>query len=270
MNYELCTMHLALIKTMSNITTFILGTLLGLLVGFGVFYYFLFGVPKAGVMPGDLILAPDPNGIPAGTASISINQQFFDTVLTTIFRDMNAPAFPLGQNLNQASEQPAQIAFQNGGCDGNIVLLAEGSGVKTGVRLETDKINAPLAFRGSYSILGSCYQFTGWAQAGLNLRYDQTQQTVFGQIEVETVNLDGVTPLVSGIIGRFVQSSLNQRVNPIVILRTQQIALSIPVAATDGTLAAKVKDVRADIKENALTLYVTYDFAGTKKTQPTL
>lgn len=255
---------------MSNITTFILGTLLGLLVGFGGFYYFLFGVPKATTPPSDLILAPDPNGIPAGTASISVNQQFFDTVLTTIFRDMNAPAFPLGQNQNLSSERTTKIAFQNGGCDGNIVLLPEGSGVKTGVRLENGKINAPLAFRGSYSILGICYNFTGWAQADLNLRYEQTQQTVLGEINVETVNLDGITPLAGGIIGRFVQSSLNQRVNPITILRTQQIALSIPVAATDGTLAAKVKDVRADIKENLLNLYVTYDFAGTKTNKPAL
>ncbi|CAN5540511.1 hypothetical protein BH10ACI1_BH10ACI1_07260 [soil metagenome] len=251
-------------SNLSKTTTFILGALLGLLLGFGGFYYFLFGVPKAAIPPGNLIQAPDPNGNPAGTASISINQQFFDTVLTTIFRDMNAPAFPLGQNQTGSNEQATQIAFQDGGCDGKVVLLPSGSGVTTAVRLENGKISAPLAFRGSYSILGYCYQFTGWAQALMTLRFDETKQTVEGQIDIQTVNLDGVPAVASGIIARFVQTSLNQRVNPVEILRTKQIALSIPVAATDGTLSAKVKDVRADIKENSLNLYVSYDFAGTK------
>jgi hypothetical protein len=253
---------------MSKLTTFILGTVLGLVLGGGLIYYFLMGVPRASAPPpGNPIQAPDPNGSPDGTASVILNQQFFDTVLTTIFRDMNAPAFPLnltGQNVNETGLQPTKIAFQENNCDGKIVLLPEGSGVKTGVRLESGKINAPLAFRGSYSLFGGCIQFSGWAQAGLGLRYNDADQTVYGQIEVETVNLDGVTPVASGIIARFVQSSLNQRVNPIVILRGQQIALSLPISATDGTLNAKVKEVRADVKENALNLYVTFDFAGTK------
>lgn len=253
---------------MNRVVTFVIGIVLGLLFGGCIIFYYLGGVPAAtSKPPGAPIQAPDPNGMPGGTASIVINQQFFDTVLATIFRDMNAPAFPLnltGQNSQEQENQPVNIAFQQNNCDGRITLLPEGSGVKTGVRLENSKINAPLAFRGNASVFGSCYEFSGWAQASLNLRYDAEQQTVFGQIEVETVNLDGVTPLVSGIIARFVQASLNQRVNPIVILRGQQIALSIPISATDGTLNAKVKDVRADIKENALNLYVTFDFAGTK------
>lgn len=257
---------------MSKITTFILGAVLGLIIGGVLTFYFLIGVPRAAAPPGNPIQAPDPNGLPPGTASVVINQQFFDTVLTTIFRDMNAPAFPLnltGQNENGESIQPAKIAFQeNQTCDGQIVLLPEGSGVKTSVRLENGKINAPLAFRGSYLLFGSCIQFSGWAQASLNLRYSDSDQTVYGQIEVETVNLDGVTPLASGIIARFVQTSLNQRVNPITILRGQQVALSLPISATDGTLNAKVKEVRAEVKENALSLYVTFDFTGVKGQLP--
>ena len=251
---------------MSKTTTFILGTLLGLIVGFGGFYFFLFGVPQAAVPPGELILAPDPNGNPPGTASITINQQFFDTVLTTIFRDMNAPSFLLGQNQLQSGEQVRQIAFQNGGCDGKITLLPEGSGVKTSIRFEDNKINAPLAFRGSYSVLGFCYQFTGWAQSEMTLRYNQDKQTVQGEIAVETVNLDGVPAVASGIIARFVQGTLNQRVNPIEILRTKDISPSVPVTATDGTLSAKVKEVRAEVKQNAVNLYITYDFTGSKGT----
>jgi hypothetical protein len=257
---------------MSKTLTFILGAVVGLIVGAGAIFYFLGGVPTAALKPppGNPIQAPDVGGNPPGTASVVLDQQFFDTVLSTIFRDMNAPAFPLSlaeQNFKERDREPQKVAFFQNECDGRIVLLPEGSGVKTGVRLESGRINAPLAFRGSTTIFGTCYQFSGWAQASLNLRYDADQQTVFGQIEVENVNLDGITPLVSGIIARFVQASLNQRVNPIVILRGQQIAVSLPVAATGGTLSAKVKDVRADIKENALTLYINFEFSGTKDGQ---
>ena len=169
------------------------------------------------------------------------------------------------QFKSNVEQQPRPCGQQNeGGCESKITLKPEGSGVKTGVRLENGKIFAPLAFTGSKYLFGNCFEFSGWAQANLKLNFDEAQQTVFGQIEVETVNLDGITPVIGGIITPFVQSSLNQRVNPITILRGQQIALSLPIAATEGTLNARVKDVRSEIKDNALNLFITYDFTGTK------
>ena len=256
---------------MSKAVTFIIGAVLGLILGGGLVFYLFGGAPRAAQMPGVPIQSPDPNGSPAGTANVVLNQQFFDTVLATIFRDMNAPAFPLnltGKNNFDETIRPnhAGFALQNNGgtCDGKIILQSQGSGVTTGIRLENGKITAPLAFTGSTSIIGQCINFAGWAQATLALRYDETQQTVFGQINVETVNLDGISPLVSGFVTPLVQNTINQKVNPIVILRGSQIALNLPIAATNGTLKANVKDVRSEIKENALNLYVTFDFAGTK------
>lgn len=255
---------------MSKALTFLLGAILGLLIGGGLVFYLFGGAPRAAQLPGNPIQSPDPNGSPAGTASIALNQQFFDAVLQTIFRDMNAPAFPLnlsGKNDLDTAARPqyANFALQSAGeCDGKIILQPSGGDVTTGVRLENGKINAPLAFTGSAKVLGQCINFAGWAQANLGLRYDAAQQTVFGQINVETVNLNGVSPLLGGFVTPLVQNTINQRVNPIVILRGQQIALNLPIAATDGTLKANVRDVRADIKENTLNLYVTYDFAGTK------
>ncbi len=253
---------------MSKFLIFILGAILGLVIGGGLIFYFFSGAPRAAQLPGQPIQVPDPNGVPSGTAAVVLNQQFFDTILGTIFSQMNAPAFPLnlsGQNNYNPELRPEKIVFlQQSNCDGKITLMAEGSGVKTSVRLENGKINAPLAFKGTYSVLGQCLEFAGWAQANLQLRYDQTQQDVYGQIQVETVNLDGVSPLVSGLVTPIVQTTLNNRVNPITILKGKQIALSLPISATDGTLNAQVKDVRAEVKENALSLFVSYDFTGTK------
>ncbi len=260
---------------MSKFITFLLGAILGLVIGGGLVFFMFGGAPRAAqTPPGVPILPPDPNGSPAGTASVVLNQQFFDTILATIFRDMNAPAFPLnltGQNNFDVSAKPqfANFAFQNnGGCDGKITLKPEGSGITTGVRLEDGKITAPLAFNGSTFVFGNCIEFAGWAQANLALRYDDAQKNVFGQINVETVNLDNVSPLVSGFVTPIVQTTINNRVNPITILRGQQLALNLPIAASDGTLKANVKDVRSDIKDGALNLFVTYDFAGAKGVQP--
>jgi hypothetical protein len=256
---------------MSKFITFLLGAILGLVIGGAAVFFMFGGAPRAAqTPPGIPILPPDPNGSPAGTASVVLNQQFFDQILTTIFRDLNAPAFPLnltGRNDFNETPRPqlASFALQNsGGCGGQITLLPQGSNVTTGVRLENDKIIAPLAFSGSTAVFGQCINFAGWAQASLALRYDEAQQTVFGQINVETVNLDNVSPVISGFVTPIVQTTINSRVNPITILRGQQLALNLPIAASGGTLKANVKDVRSEVKENALNLFVTYDFAGIK------
>ena len=247
--------------------------LLGAVIGGALTFYFFVGAPRAGQIPGAPIQAPDASGIPPGTATLTLNQQFFDTVLQTIFRDMNAPAFPLniaGRKSSALEFQPTQIAFQeNGGgeCDGKITLLPEGSGVKTDVRFENGKINAPLAFSGNASVVGQCIPFKGWAQAGLDLYFEPNEQTVNGKINIETVNVDGAPPIAGGLIAQFVQNSLNSRVNPIPILRGKQIALNLPIAATGGTLNAQVKDVRAEVKDSNLNLYITYDFKGLKSGQ---
>jgi hypothetical protein len=40
--------------------------------------------------------------------------------------------------------------------------------------------------------------------------------------------------------------------------------LAIPVQASNGSVNAHVKDVRADVQDGVLRLHITYDFAGAK------
>ena len=61
-----------------------------------------------------------------------------------------------------------------------------------------------------------------------------------------------------------VQGAINQRVNPLVLLRGQQLTLNFPVEAAGGRLQAQAKDVREEVKDGKLRLYVTYDFKGAK------
>jgi len=235
---------------------FVLGIILGLVIGGAAILYYISPHGKAAAPVGSVIKPPDAQGAPAGTAVIQLNQDFFAPVMQTILTNGNEPSFPLSLS-GQPSEQPvSEIAC------GKITLKSEGSGTSTSVRLENGQILIPIAFSGSFNALGNCVQFNGWAQANLEMRFDDAQQIVFGQINVQTVNLDGISPLVSGLVTPLVQSTLNQRVNPVQILRGDQIALKIPIKSTDSTLQARVKDVRAEIKDNALFLYVTYNFSS--------
>lgn len=228
----------------------LLGLVIGLLLGGALTFYLFVGVPQAATVPGSPIQPPDPNGLPPGTAQIVLRQQFFNDVLRTIFDEMNPPALPL------SSTPPSPE------CDGRITILREGSGVTTGISFADGRMSAPLAFTGSYASPFGCLNFSGWAQANFQMRFDAQTQTVFGQINVETVNLDGVNPIVSALLTPIVQSTLNTRVNPIQVVDGRQIAVNLPVVAANGNLQASVSDVRAEVKDNALHLYVIYDFTG--------
>jgi hypothetical protein len=244
----------------------------GVIVGAVLVFLFFTGAPRAKPLPGSPVTQPDKSGSPPGTAVVVLDERFFDAVLSPIFKDMNAPSFPLklAGVYDQSEGVTANFHFASfqGGCEDKIVLVPEGSGVRTGVRFAGGKMEAPLAFTGSYSVLGNCVQFKGWAQASMQLSFDQEKQTVYGQLNVEGVNLDGVAPMVGGLITPLVQGTINQRINPLEILRAPQLALTVPVQASKGTLKALVKDVRAEVAEGTLRLHITYDFQAERVQQP--
>ena len=249
---------------------YLLVLILGALIGAGVAFYFFVGAPRArqaqlGATP---LKAPEAGGDPPGTAVLTLDEQFFDALLTTIFRDLNPPAFQL-QQLGGATHEgtPGGVRFVNaqGGCVSRVVVEQQNAGARTGVKLQNNQVVAPLAFSGSYSVpLAGCVNFRGAAESDIQLSFNQNEQTLYGQINVRGVNLEGVSPLASPFVTGFVQNAINQRVNPIVLMRAQQLTLNVPVQASGGTLRAQAKDVRAEIKDGALRLHVTYDFAGTR------
>ena len=233
--------------------------LIGVLLGGGAAVFFL-GAPRARAVPGIEVKASDPQGLPPGTVVVGLDQGFVDAVLATTFTGLGQPSFNLGQI--QSSETFRQANFQ--GCANTITILPEGSGVKTGVQFRSGNISAPMAFTGSYNLLGNCMQFKGWAQTSIKLRFDQAQQTVFGTVSVEGVNLEGVNPVANNFVTVFVQTAINERVNPLVILNERQLSLMVPIKASNGTVKAQAKDVRVDVVDGSMKLHVTYEFAGIK------
>jgi hypothetical protein len=250
---------------------YLLLLLLGLVLGAALTFYFFVGAPRAkqsklGAQP---VQAPDAAGDPPGTLVITFDEKFFDTLLSTIFRDLNPPAFKLGGNVLPAldgARAPLFVNAQAGGCANQINITQEGSGSRTTVSLQNGEINAPLAFNGATDKIpfAGCFNFKGAAQANISLSFNREQQTLYGQINVMSVNLEGASPIVEPFVTTAVQTAINQRVNPLVIMRGQQLTLNVPVQASGGTVRAQARDVRSEIKDGALRLHISYDFAGAK------
>jgi hypothetical protein len=232
---------------------FIIGALVGMVIGAAIIYFAFVGVPHSEKRPGELVKAPDATGIPPGTAQLVIRQDMLNAALATMFQQLKPPTFPLGSGGNAS-------------CASSLTILPQGSGVETSVRFDNNRLVAPLAFTGSYSSPFGCIPFSGWAQSNLELRFDQNTQSVFGIVNVETVNLDGVNPVWSGLVTPLVQSSINSQVNPIKIVDGKQLAINLPIAASGGNLQAPVNDVKAEVKDDALNLFVIYGFSGAQST----
>jgi hypothetical protein len=229
--------------------------ILGLLVGVVATTYF-FGAHRARSLPGTPVRPPDRNDT-SGTVAVTVDEKFFNSLLGTVFQKLGPPQLKLSQTQAASPMQPA--VFQ-AACCYTRELVPDGSNVKTGVQFTGGKITAPIAFRGSFGILTTCTQFSGWAKTSVDLSFDQEKQTVFGQLNIDEVTLDNTAPIVSTLVTAFVRKTITEKVNPFEVLRVSQLALSVPVRVSGGSVSARVKDVRAEVQEGSLRLYITYDF----------
>ncbi len=267
---------------------YILTLLLGALVGGALVWFFFLGAPRVKPLAGTPVRAPDAGGDPPGTAVLTLDEQFFSTLLGTMFKELDAPTFKLSSGESEAQGEFATplvryverlsdveaangdarfVRTQGGGCQNQLVIAPEGGGVQTGVQLQNNQIVVPLAFSGSRDIpLFGCQNFKGAAQANIQLTFNADQQTLSGQINVEGVNLDGIGQGFSPFVTTFVQNAINQRVNPLTILRGQQLGLSIPMQNSNGVVKARARDIRSEVKDGKLQLHVTYDFSGVRGT----
>lgn len=252
---------------------------LGLAIGGGA-AIFLLGVPRATSLPGTRVQAPSGES-PPKTVVVSLSDSFVNELLVTVFRDLGSPTFNLASHIGPESVNPTanaggadstktftSVAFQ-GGCTNSVTLAPETGSVKTQVQFANGNITAPLVFSGNYNLLGNCIQFKGWAQTSIQLSFDQPSQTLYGRVNVEGVNLEGVNPVANNFVTVFVRNAIDSKVNPLQIIRQSQLQLMIPMKASNGSVKAQVKDVRSEARDGQLHLHITYDFSGEKGNQPT-
>ncbi len=209
--------------------------------------------------------------------SITLNEQFFDKLLDAIFKNFNAPEFPLAASSQKSKIQsPKSLVFgfdereskidyrkskiQN--CKESIRLLREVDNVKTSVRFRDGRIYSPIAFSGSYNppFIG-CIDFAGWAETNIDLEYDRQNRKLVGRVRVLTVNLGGVSNLASGVLSRLVQTSIDKKINPIEIIQTDKLSFLVPVQNSGGSLKMKAVGVRHVIADGVLNVNIAYEFS---------
>lgn len=209
--------------------------------------------------------------------SVALNEQFFDALLDAIFKNFDAPEFPLAQ-VNQKSkirnsnslmtsfaDDAASIENRKSkveNCDESIRLLREINGVRTAVRFRDGRIYAPIAFSGSYNPpLVGCLEFQGFAETNIDLEYDRQSRKLLGRVRVLSVNLGGVSNLASGVLSRLVQSSIDKKINPIEILQTDKLSFIVPVQNANGSLRMRAIGVRHEIGNGVLNVHIAYEFS---------
>lgn len=232
--------------------------------------------------------------------SVALNEQFFDALLDAIFKNFDAPEFPLARNdsgveVEKSEFQAVNSRFQNqnarlfdldgvktnsvfrsefiptagnrgavkpADCSESIRLAREVDGVKTAVRFRDGRIYAPIAFSGSYNppLIG-CIDFQGWAETNIELEYNRQNQKLTGRVRVLSVNLGGVTNLASGVLSRLVQSSIDRKINPIEILQADKLSFAVPIQNANGSLKMKAVAVRHEISNAVLNINITYEFS---------
>ncbi|MCY7377388.1 MAG: hypothetical protein LH472_15620 [Pyrinomonadaceae bacterium] len=207
--------------------------------------------------------------------TVSLNEQFFDALLDAIFKNFDAPEFPLAVESREWRVESGESSAlrndfaknqkpksKNPNCNESIRLLRETGGVKTAVRFRDGKIYAPIAFAGSYNppLIG-CLDFQGYAETNIDLEYDRQSRKLVGRVRVLSVNLGGVTNLASGVLSSLVQSSIDKKINPVEILQIDKLSFLVPVQNANGSLRMKATGVRSEIANGVLNVNVAYEFS---------
>jgi hypothetical protein len=180
--------------------------------------------------------------------TISLNEPFFDAFLESMFTNLKQPDFRLSET-------------EDAECVEKVKLEREINGVKTAVRFRNGKIVAPIAFTGSYKApLIGCFDFKGWAEANVDLEFNQEKQTLFGRANVKNVQLNNVPGFAGGVVARMLQGTIDKKINPVEILNAEKLTFLVPVNVAQGNLSLKAKSLRHEIIGNALNVVISYEF----------
>jgi len=193
----------------------------------------------------------EAKAIPAGEVVVVLHEQLFNALLEAMFTLPNPPAFPLAKGGGKSN------------CASEIVLAREMSGARTAVRFQPNRILAPIAFSGAYAApLIGCLKFEGWAETNLNLSFDPAKQALTARVEVKAVHLKKVPSLLGEGVTGLVQDALDARVNPVEILRADQLSarLSMTKVASGAALRLRAREVRHEVLAGELRLRIVYEF----------
>ena len=185
---------------------------------------------------------------PAGEVVVVLGEDFLNSLLVAVASLPEPPSFPLSKGGGK------------GKCESRVQLLAEAAGQRTAVRFVEGRITAPVAFRGSYDApLVGCLRFEGWADTSFQLEFDRARQVLGARVTVRDLKLKSVpTSLLGGGLTGLVQDAIDGRVNPVELLRAEQLGGRVPVTRGDE-LRLRAADVRHEVVGRELRLHIVYE-----------
>ena len=191
------------------------------------------------------------SNVPAAEATVTVNEEFLNAFLTAIFDNLQEPAMPL--TLGGAAS--------GGGCASEIRLKREVQGVRTAVHFENGRITGPLAFAGAYySTYLGCMEFSGWANAEVNLEFSSERRAVVARFHLRDIRLNDVPAIANGPLLNMVQTAIDRRYNPVDLFTLDQLSTSVNIQPAKGALKLRAREIRTEVTPSALTLPITYDF----------
>jgi hypothetical protein len=210
---------------------------------------------------------------PQAEVTITLNEQFFDTLLDAVFKNTGGLEFGISQNVrlkgneNQSSlinsfaaDRNSKTENRTNVCSEVIRLQRERDGVKTSVRFRDGRISAPIAFTGSYNppLIG-CVDFAGVAETNIELEFDRAKQALVGRAKVLNVNLSGTGGVGGGLLARLVQNSIDKKINPIQILQMEKVSFVVPIQNA-GSLKMKAVGMKHEVVQGAMNVRIAYEF----------
>src|SRR5207253_7534564 len=133
--------------------------------------------------------------------------------------------------------------------------------IRTAIKLEPGRMTAPLAFSGSYnSTLLGCLEFRGWANTTWELEFVRARQSLLARVRIDEIHLTNVPSVAAGSLAKIVQSEVDKRINPLAILRLDQLSARMPIPPAKGALRLRAKEVAPEIVSGALHLRINYEF----------
>jgi len=191
--------------------------------------------------------------------TISFTEQFFDTLLDAVFQYAPPPDISLAQNRDAQVRLGNSFVAAQPPCSDSIKLLRENSGVRTAVKFREGQIHAPIAFSGNYNppLIG-CVPFAGLADAIIDLEFDQAGQRLIARARVQSVSLNGTGGIGGGIVAKMVQGSIDKKINPIEIVKTDKVSFLLPLQ--NATVKMKAVGFSHDVSGGQLNIHVAYEF----------
>jgi hypothetical protein len=207
------------------------------------------------------IRAKESKAIPAGEVTVLINQQLLNSVLEAMFTYSEGTSIPLSKATPINEDSNENQASASSSCPSELVLMPQVGNVRTEVKFTDGKISAPIAFKGSYSlVLIGCINFEGWADTTIDLVFDRSQQSLIARVKVNKIHLENIPSLISSNLIDLIQDAIDARANPVTLLRTDQLSPSIPMPkGKSSNLQLRAKEIRPEVIQDAIKIHIVYE-----------